>query len=94
MTPNKTLKNNTDRQKQIKLSNYGMVSDNWNYDLFRIQEKLHLNINTIYMEESNVPYGLYKYTGIEWMQYFAKSRYNINIKHHRNVRKTKKGGNW
>lgn len=94
MTPNKTLKNNTDRRKQIKLSNYGMVSDNWNYDLFRIQEKLHLNINTIYMEESNVPYGLYKYTGIEWMQYFAKSRYNINIKQHRNVRKTKKGGNW
>lgn len=30
------------------------------------------------MEESNVPYGLYKYTGIDWIQYFPKSRYNIN----------------
>lgn len=36
MTPNKILKNNTDRQEQIKLSNYGMVSDKWNYDLSRI----------------------------------------------------------
>lgn len=41
------------------------------------------------MEESNVPYGLYKYTGIERMQYFAKSRYNIN-KQYRNVRRQKK----
>lgn len=30
------------------------------------------------MEESNVPYGLYKYIGIDWIQYFPKSRYNIN----------------
>lgn len=30
------------------------------------------------MEESNVPYGLCKYTGIDWIQYFPKSRYNIN----------------
>lgn len=30
------------------------------------------------MEESNVPSGLYKYIGIDGIQYFPKSRYNIN----------------
>lgn len=27
----------------------------------------------------NVPYGLYKYTGTDWIKYFSKSRDNINI---------------
>jgi len=30
------------------------------------------------MEESNVPCGPYKYTGTDWIQYFSKSRYDIN----------------
>lgn len=44
-------------------------------------KKLHLSINTkyIHMDESNVPCGLHKYIGTDWIQHFPKSMYNINI---------------